>query len=67
MQPAYGINSEQRDDPASKRLQIVVIGLLILAVVIGMATLFFWYLTRPVIPTLGADVKVTVTNDGGRS
>ena len=66
VQPAYGINSEQRDDSASRRLQLIVIGLLILAVVIALATLFFWYTTRPVIPTLGADVKVTVTNEGGR-
>lgn len=66
VQPAYGINTEQRDDPASHRLQLVVIGLLILAVVIALATLFFWHMTRPVIPTLGADVKVTVANEGGR-
>lgn len=58
-QAAFGLNSESRVDPASRRLQLIVIGLLILAVVIALGTLVFWHVTRPVVPVLGADVTVT--------
>lgn len=51
-------------DDASQRLSMVIIGLLVLAVVITVATVVFWRLTRPEPAARGGGIRWVAAPEG---